>query len=238
MYFSVVIPARNEEKTLPRAIEALQHAAAQAACLIEIIVVANRCTDRTIEVAAELGAKVLNHEGKNLSAIRNHGVRAASADFVITVDADSVDSPRTFVAIKQKLSSGRSVGGGVLILPERYSLGIVLTGLALFPLALWYGISAGLFYCRREDFEAIGGFNEAIASAEDIDFAKRLRRHGKYSGRKFNTLYRTPIVTSCRKFDKFGDWYFLINPGVTFALLRGRNQALADRIWYDFEYRE
>ena len=238
MNFSVIIPARNEEKALPRAVEALQHAAAQAACVIEIIVVANRCSDRTAEVAAELGAKVLNHDGKNLSAIRNHGAKAASADVVITVDADSVVSPRTFLAIKKKLASGRSVGGGVLILPQRYSLGIVLTGLALLPLALWYGISAGLFFCRREDFEAIGGFNEEIASAEDIDFAKRLRSHGKVSGRKFNTLYHTPIVTSCRKFDKFGDWYFLINPRMTFALLRGKNQALADRVWYDFEYRE
>lgn len=238
MNFSVIIPARNEQNTLPRSIASIRAAAKHAECDIEIIVIANRCTDATIEVAQSLGAQVLQHEGKNLAAIRNHGAKQAKHDIIVTVDADSTVSPKIFKAIRSKISSGRSVGGGVLILPERYSLGIIATGLALLPLALWYGISAGLFFCKREDFEAIGGFNEEMASVEDVDFAKRLRQHGKRSGRKFSTLLSAPIVTSCRKFDRFGDWYFLINPRVSLELLRGKNQTLANKVWYDFEYRD
>lgn len=238
MKISVIIPARNEERALPSAISALRAAATKANLSIEIVVVANRCGDNTIEVANSLGAKVLQHDGKNLSAIRNHGVRASSGEIVVTVDADSVVSIGIFEAIQRTLASGRSVGGGVLILPQRYSLGIIATGLALVPLALWYGISGGLFFCLRKDFDHINGFNEELASVEDVDFAKRLRAHGRRTGRKFHTLFRTPIVTSCRKFDKFGDWYFLLNPRVSLELMRGKNQALANKIWYDFDYRE
>ena len=33
----------------------------------------------------------------------------------------------------------------------------------------------GAFWCERAAFEAVGGFDEKLAMAEDVDFAKRLR---------------------------------------------------------------
>ena len=58
------------------------------------------------------------------------------------------------------------------------------------------------------DFEAIGGFNEDWVSVEDLDFAKRLSLTAEAKER-FKTITRAHIVTSCRKFDTFGDWYLI-----------------------------
>lgn len=233
---SIIIPARDEEKYLPKCLAALQESAKLIPNPIEVIVVLNRCTDRTEEIAAAAGCRIVSDDTKNLAHIRNSGVRAAKGGIIVTVDADSRVSKNMLSEIVRALGSEKVVGGGVLIIPERWSLGIIVSGLLLLPLVIWYRISGGLFFFRPADFEAISGFDESLSSVEDIDFAKRLKRHARSQGRRFVTLYRTSLVTSCRKFDRFGDWYFVLRPWLLISLLKGRNQAAADKVWYDFEH--
>lgn len=233
--FSVVIPARNEEKLIGRCLDSIRKAASSIDGSVQVIVVLNRCTDRTEDIARAAGCEIVREDAKNLAQIRNAGLRAATAQYLITIDADSEMSTNMFVEIHRALSNEQIVGGGVLIIPERWSLGIALTALYLLPIALWYGITAGLFFCRKSDFDAIGGFNEALHSVEDIDFARRLKAHGKRTGRRFANLMRCHIRTSCRKFDTFGDWYFVKNPRLVWKLLQGHHQAEANKIWYDYE---
>lgn len=230
-----MIPARNEEAHLPGCLTAIKHAASLAGTDPEIVVVINRCTDATEAIALSRGCIIIREDAKNLAMIRNAGVRAASGEIIITVDADSRVSANIFTKIIEVLDQ-RCVGGGVLIIPERWSVGIFLTGCLLLPIALGYGISAGLFFCRKSDFDEIGGFDERLSSVEDIDFARRLKAHGRRTGRRFATLLSAHIVTSCRKFDRFGDWYFVLRPWLVWTLLKGRNQAEADKVWYDFPH--
>jgi glycosyltransferase involved in cell wall biosynthesis len=236
---SVVIPARDEEANLPICVGSVSRSFAHLSerrpeFQLEIVVVVNRCTDRTEQVAVELGCRTVSSEAKNLAVIRNEGVRASSGGIVVTIDADSRMSENMFYSIVDALERRNKVGGGVLILPERWSVGILLTGALLVPIALIYRISAGLFFFRRSDFDAIGGFDERFASVEDIDFAKRLKAHGARTGRRYANILRAHIVTSCRKFDHFGDWYFVLRPLTVLKLLHGKNQQLADQVWYDF----
>ena len=231
---SVIIPARNEERLIERCIRSILVSSRSAEIVPEIIVVLNRCTDETERIATALGASTVVDDAKNLSHIRNTGIRASSGEIIVTIDADSQMSPGMIPEILATMNDTRWIGGGVAMLPERWSLGIIVTGLLLVPVALWHGISGGVFYLRREDFNAIGGFDESRASAEDIDFASRLRRYGLSKGKRFKTIFRAWIVTSCRKFDHFGDWYFVRQPLLFIKLLRGRDQRFADKIWYDF----
>ncbi len=234
--FSVIIPARNEEKRLPSCLKALRAAfRAAGGCSHEIIVVINRCEDKTEEVAKAEGCSIVHSEAKNLAMIRNAGAQNARGEFLITVDADSTVSENIFTEILKNFRNRNVIGGGVIIYPERWSMGIFLTALCLLPIILWHRILCGLFFCRRTDFHAIGGFNEKLASVEDIDFAKRLKAYGKKTGRSYVNLFRASIITSTRKFDTFGDWYFLRNPGVFLKLLEGKNQKLADKVWYDYK---
>lgn len=232
--FSVIIPARNEERDIARCLHAIHESALILGREPEIILVLNRCTDKTEEIARTLGAKILCEDSKNLARIRNAGCFAALGDVIVTVDADSRVSKNMLVEIERVILSGRYAGGAVLILPERWSLGIIVTSLMLLPIAIWHRISGGVFYCLKSDFVQIGGFNEELCTVEDIDFGIRLRAHARRTGRKFKILLRAHIVTSCRKFDHFGDWYMIRNPAEFFTLLKGRNQKLADKIWYDF----
>lgn len=234
---SVVIPARNEEQRLPRCIEALRASADCAGARLEIVVVNNRSTDRTVEVARGAGAIVVSSEAKNLSVIRNVGVRATTGEFVLTVDADSLVSRGLVARVLENLRNDRTVGGGVLIFPERWSLGILVTGMLVGCLAIFYQISGGAFFFRRVDFDAIGGFDEKVLSAEDIDFARRLKRHARSTGRIFRNLFSAYIVTSCRKFDTFGDWYLVRHPIEAWRLLGGKDRELADKVWYDYRER-
>lgn len=234
--YTAIIPARNEEKYIRGCVLSLQRAAEQAAVPLEIIVVINRSTDRTEEYAREMDCAIVGSDEKNLARIRNAGASAATGDVLLTVDADSMVSSNMFRAIRTVMESGRYIGGGVAIYPERWSVGIALTYLFMTYYVFRYRISAGLFYCLREDFEAIGGFDDSFVSAEDIDFAIRLKSHGKKRGKRFKTILGASIRTSCRKFDELGDWHLLRHPREFLTVLAGKDQKLADKLWYDFEH--
>lgn len=229
--FSVCVPARNEEKFIGKCLESIRAAEKLSALPVEIIVALNRCTDRTEEIARSFAARIVHEDAKNLSRIRNVAAQAARGEILVTIDADSRMTPNMLSEIHKHLGTGRVIGGGVFIKPDRLSLGILCTGIFLALVFLPLRLSAGLFWCFKKDFDAIGGFDEKLITAEDADFAYRLRKHGKKTHRRLKTLFRAHIVTSCRKFDQFGDWYFL-NPLRLWRFATGHRQE-ADRHWYD-----
>jgi len=231
--FSIVIPARNEAANIGACLASIDSASAPYSGQVETIVVLNRCTDATETIALEHAVRIARDDSRNLSKIRNAGARMAMGDILLTIDADSRMSANMLVEVDRKLSSGKFIGGGVPIRPERLSVGIILTGLLV--LAFLPGISAGVFWCYRRDFEAIGGFDERLVIAEDVDFARRLQVYGRKEHKRFGTLWRTGIVTSCRKFDKFGDWFILKRPLMLWRAVRGRDSGISDQLFYDFQ---
>lgn len=230
---SLIIPAHNEAEFLPACLEASRQAALRIDSVVEVIVVLNRCRDATEEIARRHGCLIAHEDSKNLAAIRNAGASVASGEVLVTCDADSRMHPETFLEVLKRLDSGKVVGGGAIVLPERWSIGIVASGLAILPYLAFTGVSFGLFWCLKRDFDEIGGFDIRFISVEDIDFAQRLKAHGRKSGRSWGTLVRTPLITSCRKFDQFGDWYLLLNPRFVRQVFRGDNRAASDHFWYD-----
>ena len=237
---SVVIPAHNEEQFIGKCLESVVRAAERVKPdAVEIVVVANRCTDRTADVARQYDARVLVNDEKCISAIRNTGIRAANGEIVMTIDADSVMSENALREVVRMLESGRFIGGGTNIKFERMSAGIffsaVYVALNLIPV-MWKhkaALSGGMFWFRRRDFEEIGGFDESLVSLEDMDFAVRLNRLAVGRGLKYGTLKHVYIVTSSRKFDEFGDWYLIRNRKLTKRIFTGRDREAADRFYYD-----
>ena len=238
--FSVVIPAHNEERYIGACLRSVVRASEQVKPdAVEIFVVANRCTDRTAEIAAQFGARVLTDDTKCISAIRNTGIRAATGEIIVTLDADSTMSENALSEVRRMLESGTYIGGGTNIKFERMSLGIFCSALYvafnLIPV-MWKNraaLSGGMFWFFRRDFEAVGGFDETLVSLEDMDFAVRLNRLAVARGRKYGTLKRAFIVTSSRKFDEFGDWYLIRNRKLTRRIFTGRDRQAADAFYYD-----
>ncbi|MEO1137807.1 MAG: glycosyltransferase family A protein, partial [Pseudomonadota bacterium] len=93
MRFSVIMPAHNAGRWIG---EALESVAAQTVAADEVIVIADSCTDDTIERArgfVELPIKVIACECRNAAATRNLGIREARGAFVAMLDADDVWLP-------------------------------------------------------------------------------------------------------------------------------------------------
>jgi len=240
MKFSIIIPARDEEKLIGRCLDAIGRAAKPFPGDVEVIVVINRCTDRTEDLARSRGARIVHDDSRSLAAIRNAGARAATGEIIVTIDADSVMSDNMLVEVDRALKSGRYVGGGVPVFPERWSAGIFCSWLFLLAAMTTTRLTGGLYWCRRADFEAIGGFNEKLLVAEDLDFAHRMKRHGRARGLRLGVLKKTRIITSCRKFDRFGDWFFLkmllLRGRELRRIMGGRDRTFADRYFYDFPH--
>jgi glycosyltransferase involved in cell wall biosynthesis len=236
---SIIIPAHNEEKHLNKCLESIDRASSTCSYEVEKIVILNRCTDATERIAKSNGAITVIEDTRNLSAIRNKGVNQATGDILATIDADSCMSENMLSQIERMISSGKYIGGGVHVKFDRYSLGIYLTDFFLRTLLFITGLSGGLYWCSKDDFIAIGGFNEALSFGEDLDFAKRLKRYGRKINKKYHTIKSASITTSCRKFDKFGDWYFFQLIAVGQKRLKnamnGQDTSFADEYFYDFD---
>ncbi|MDH4037638.1 MAG: glycosyltransferase family 2 protein [Candidatus Krumholzibacteria bacterium] len=79
---SVVIPCYNEEEGVRHVIERLP------AYVDEVVVVDNNSTDRTAEVAASLGARVVHEKRKGYGAAYKAGLPAVTGDVTVTLDGD------------------------------------------------------------------------------------------------------------------------------------------------------
>ena len=130
MKFSVIIPAFNEEKFLPRLLDSIELARANYSGgpdRIEVIVADNASTDRTAEVAAAHGARVVNITKRRIAAARNGGARVARGEILCFIDADSALHPETFNAIDRTMKSGRYIWGVTGAVLERKSFALLVT---------------------------------------------------------------------------------------------------------------
>ena len=168
-----------------------------------------------------------------IGAVRNAGARAARGEILAFIDADSQVHPRTFLEIDRALATGRVVGGATGVTMERWSLGIVVTYLAIVPMVIVTGFDTGVVFCQRRDFEAIGGYDESRLVAEDVMFLLSMRRLGKSRGQRLARVTSAKAIASTRKFDEFGDWHYFPLAVEGLRHLRGRKMtAFTDRYWY------
>lgn len=83
---SVVIITHNEEANLPRTLESVKPLVSDGKG--EIIVVDSGSTDRTVEIAKSLGAKVFVEEWKGYAAQKNSAIDKSEGDWILSLDAD------------------------------------------------------------------------------------------------------------------------------------------------------
>ena len=144
----------------------------------------------------------------------------------MTIDADTVMHPAALVEVGHLVDSVAFVGGGCSIVMERNSLGLAVTGFLGRSVMVLTRSGAVMFWCRRDDFDAVGGFDENLRIAEDLDFARRLRQHGRTTKRRFRNVRSAPATVCVRKWDRFGVWHYFSK--VSAAALRARNPREAD----------
>lgn len=237
--FSLIVPAFNERELLPRLLASVEVAAerwGRGLGALEVIVADNASTDGTAEVAAGCGARVVRVEKRRIGAVRNGGAREARGAVLLFTDADGRIAPGTFAAVEEALASPRVVGGSTGVTLERWSPGLAVTYGLFLPWIWLTGFDTGVVFCRREAFEAVGGYDEERAYGEDVAFLMALRRHGLARRQDLVRLRGVKAVASTRKFDRHGDWHYLTAmPGLAWRLLFRRSALTdwAERYWYD-----
>jgi glycosyltransferase involved in cell wall biosynthesis len=233
--FSLVIPAYNEERLLPRLLDSIEVArnAYGNRDLIEVIVADNMSTDGTALIATVRKCCTVTVEKRVIAAARNGGARVARGEIVAFIDADSQVHPQTFAEIDRALDDDRIIGGATGVHMERLSVGLAVTYALLVPFVWITGMDTGVVFCRKQDFDAVGGYDESRVIAEDVTFLWALRRLGKARGQRLTRATRAKAIASTRKFDEFGDWHYfpLLVEGVRHLLRRGGTE-FTDRYWY------
>jgi len=200
---SVVIPAYEAERFLGEAIESVL---AQAYSPVETIVVDDGSTDRTAEIASSYdGVKVIVEENGGPSAARNRGFAAASGEFIAFHDSDDVMTPdKLTVQIGQMLENpavGCVLATQELLVEEGAELPFWAEGTkvpTVMPakppeLADEPDVHTMTMVLRREVFEQIGGFDEAMRMAEDIDWLLRASEAGIEIARLPRVLVRRRV---------------------------------------------
>lgn len=184
---SVIVPARNAQATLGRALPVWKRPGRGD---IELIVVDDASTDGTAETASRYADKVLKlAERRGPAAARNAGARASRGDILLFVDADVRVPSRSADLVLPAF--GADPGPDALFgsyddhPAERNFLSqfknllhhYVHQNAAEEAGTFWAGCGA----VRRTAFFEAGGFSEAYAlpSIEDVEFGYRLRSSGK-----------------------------------------------------------
>jgi glycosyltransferase involved in cell wall biosynthesis len=112
MDISIVVPAYNEEESIPELTTWIDSTLTPAGLSYEVLIIDDGSSDKTWESIVEAGIK--NSGVKGIRFRRNYGksaalevgFEAAQGDVVITMDADLQDSPEEIPALRQMIIEG------------------------------------------------------------------------------------------------------------------------------------
>lgn len=181
---SVVIPARNEEAFVEAALGSV---AAQTwpSSRVEAIVVVNGTDDATLAVARGaserldgLAVRLVDDPTPGVSRAKNVGARLARGELLVFLDADSRMAPDLIERIVAASQAGSPAGSVAIVADSGDPI-----DRGFFALLEWgkhlFGIKANMLFCARALFEEVGGFDERLHQAEDLDLLQRIEGRGR-----------------------------------------------------------
>ncbi len=212
LFFSIVIPAHNEEKYIEETLINIKNLN-YPADNFETIVVENGSTDKTTEVAKKfesLNIKIFSSTEKGVSKARNFGARQISpkSEWTVFLDADTILKAEFLNDLNDYLQKN---------ITKNYSVGT--TTLLPSPdsrkARLWFAfydighkifkVSSSIQIIKTSVLKTVE-YDEVMARGEDIKIIKGSLKYGKFFIFKTKTVY-----TSTRRFEQVGWWKLLFN---------------------------
>lgn len=190
-FVSVVMPVRNEARTIALSVNSVLHQTYPSS-RFEIIVADGLSDDNTLEIIGQLPEanriKLLVNHKRIQSAGMNRGIGASRGEIIVRVDGHTVISPDYVCQCVKELMSGNiAVGGSIYpVFHSRMGQGIALASRSFFAIPSAFRTSAIRRYVdtvymgawRREVFERVGDFDETFSSNEDYEMNYRIRAAG------------------------------------------------------------
>ncbi|MDA2915372.1 glycosyltransferase family 2 protein [Nitrospinae bacterium AH_259_B05_G02_I21] len=187
MNISVVIPTKNEEKTVGEVIEGVKPFAD------EILVVDGHSTDKTRDIAKSYGVWVTLDNGKGKGDAIRLGVKEATGDVLVFIDADGSHDPRDIPKLigpiledqADHVGGSRMLGGseelfGKLELFARQAGNAVITIGINWVCKVHITDSQNGFRAIRRDVALGLELQENMATIEEEMIIKTLRRGYRY----------------------------------------------------------
>lgn len=168
---SVIVTTRNSERTLE---SCLRSVTGQTHRPLELVVVDNHSTDRTLEIARRYADRVATI-GPERSAQRNHGAAIASGRTLLFIDSDMELDPDV---VAEGLAALESTGLPAAMIPEETVGEGFWTNCRILERSCYTGddtVEAARLYDRHEFLE-VGGFDTTLVGGEDWDLSRRVAR--------------------------------------------------------------
>ena len=170
---SVIVPTKNSERHLERCLRSI---VGQTHQNIELIVVDNGSVDSTKGIASRFTPHVFDR-GPERSAEVNFGAARATGTYLYKVDSDFVLEPDVIDQCIRAIEDGHDavcvhntpdVSVSWIARVRKFEVDMYKFDLT----------HSSARFIRRDVFEKIGGYDEAITVGEDYDFQNRLNRNG------------------------------------------------------------
>ncbi len=205
-HFSVIIPAFNEEKLLPRLLESLTN---QSYKNFEVILVDANSTDRTQLEAKKytkrLDLSIFSINEKNVSSSRNFGAEKARGEFLFFIDADNYVHSAFLKDVSLLLEKGYQMIVPSII-PDSKNV-LYKFAYRLANSLVYLGSKANLSFSTggnmiisKDVFGQLHGFDKTIFVGEDHDIVERARKKGC----KVAFTFHSKVVFSVRRLEKEG----------------------------------
>ena len=191
---SVIIPTYKEEKYIKKTLLSVKN---QKYPNYETIVVDSNSPDRTRTIARKYANKVINLRERGISKGRNTGAKVATGDILLFLDADTVLQPDFLKHISVLFNIKRTVGASGYIKTKGKAIDRLIYALCSEVAWVLSKIRQPRFYgmciaVRKDIFDRIGGFNEALHTAEDMEFTKDMNKYGKCILHRNAIAYTSP----------------------------------------------
>lgn len=177
---SIIITTKNAEEFIADCIKSVVNSNyVKEGKEVEIILVDNYSTDKTVEIAKELGAKTFL-KGPERSAQRNYGVEQSSGEIVGILDADMTLSKNVITECVEIFEKDKNIKA--LYVPEKIFGSGFFNRVRNFERSFYNAtVVDGVRFFRRESFLEIGGFDTSLNGTEDWDIDRRIRNIGEVS---------------------------------------------------------
>lgn len=178
-FVSFIVPTFNSAATLHLALASIRKQNYDPN-LMELLVLDNGSTDKTLDIAREFKAQVEVLPKVSISRLRNYGAQLAKGEVLIFLDSDcEIDSGWTWRALELlQPSKVAAVGSPMLYSMRSNYIGEAINAQApIMPEAtsiLW--VPSAALAVKKTIFEGLGGFDECLLTCEDVDFGYRLYR--------------------------------------------------------------
>jgi glycosyltransferase involved in cell wall biosynthesis len=227
---SVVIPARNEEADLPRALSAVAEQDFDLSA-VEVVVVDGDSTDGTAEVAESILESiglarhaVLPNPGGNTPSNLNRGLEWARGEYVVRIDARSTippdylsravsvlsDRPDVVVVGGSQIAEARSDRVADLAIAEALNNPIAMGGSRYRRGARSGAADTVYLGCfRRGQLIEAGGWDDHFSTNQDFELSQRMSDVGTVwfeSGLPVGYVPRESMRAIFQQYHRFGRW--------------------------------